>query len=386
MTDKINSDSKIVDTQEYFEIKTFTGYKKTSAFIELHKAILNSRIEELCFWISEIHISGYTEMLWDKIIIFSSKLININNPHLSKYLHQEYLQYLELTKLCKSKNYIELRNSYYSRQQLHKIGLILSQSKKINIPNIPKIYKNDFDISNIQSKLMAKDTKLLDKIIQENDPKELKISINEFLYHLHNKNLNWSLYWLSWILEYEHKIIKKEKHFHCHVRKIENIDSKFHTDLSWLIWNCLFVTIENDKIEYIRYIYMLYKINFSKSKKNSRVPLLVNAVSLIIENIDTKISLIQNKDIVDTVLSNIDTIYHKIQNNKKNDELLQKTYTIDNTVVDDVVNNVLTNKQEYLKKSQEKNDKKKDKNELNKVSRNKLDAIMKINSEVFNLK
>ena len=395
MSGKIDINSKITDTQENFEVKTFTGYKKPSVFTELHKSILNSRIEELCFWIAEIHISGYIEMLWDKLIIFSSKLININNPKLSNYLYQEYQQYLELTKLCKSQNFIELRNSYYSRQQLHKIGLILSQSKKINIPNIPKIYTNDFDILNIQSKLMAKDTKLLDKVFQENDPNELKISINEFLYHLVNKNLNWSLYWLSWILEYEKKIIKKDKHFHCHTRKIENIDSKFYKDLSWLLWNCLFITIDdNNKIEYIKYIYMLYKIKFSKSKKNSRVPLLIHAILLIIENIDTQISLIQDKEIIDTVLGNIDSIYYKIQNNKTNDEVLQKLQSyidIDNTTNDnynnnDLVNNVLANKEEYLKKSQEKSKKKKDKNTLNEVSRNKIDTIMKINSEVFNLR
>ena len=70
---------KIIDKNTKYEKKTFSGYKKTSVFTEINNCMLDSRIENTCYWAAEIHCSGYTELLWEKIILFSSKYININN-------------------------------------------------------------------------------------------------------------------------------------------------------------------------------------------------------------------------------------------------------------------------------------------------------------------
>lgn len=374
--DTIDIDSKIEDVQLEFPIKTFTGYKKISVLNELQKTITNSRIEELCFWTAELHCSGCSQLLWDKLIILSSKMININNPKLSKYIWEEYQRYLEM---IKTDNHLELRNNYHSRQQLHTLILIFSQSKKISIPTIPKIYDNDYEIGHIQTKLMAKNTDVLMQVFKENDPQELKIAINEFLFHLQHKNLNWSLYWLNWILEYEKKRIQKDKHFHCHIRKIDNVDSKFHTDVSWLLWNCILYIVSRDnnqKLEDIKYIYFLYKIHFCKSKKNNRLPLIVHAILILIEELNYNIPLIQNNDMIHITLNNIDAIYKKIKMNKVNEELKIDTM---NHSSKNIVNNVLKNKEDYLKKNT------KHKNQLNEISKNKIDTIMKINNELFHL-
>ena len=76
--------------------------------------------------------------------------------------------------------------------------IVLSKKRKIN--QLPKIKKDEFIINNFKSKLEAKDNKLIDKIISDEDPSEIRIAINEMAFHIYNKNTIKSLYWLSWIV------------------------------------------------------------------------------------------------------------------------------------------------------------------------------------------
>ena len=69
---------KIIDKNTLYNKKTFSGYKKNSVFTELNNCLLDNRIENVCYWTAEIHCSGFTNLLWEKIIVFASKYININ--------------------------------------------------------------------------------------------------------------------------------------------------------------------------------------------------------------------------------------------------------------------------------------------------------------------
>ena len=308
---------KIVDKNTKYDKKTFSGYKKTSIFTELNNCILDSRIENACYWAAEIHCSGYIESLWEKIILFSSKYVNINNPLLPKYIYKHYEEYKKLKSKCQTKNFIELRNSENSRKQLCEIMIILCTSKKINIPKIPKIYETDFDIFTIQNKLQAKNTHSIDQILKKNDPLELRIPVNELIFNIKNKNLNYSIYWLTWIIEYDKRISKKEKSLICHSRNIENIENKYQNDVSWLIWNAIFYCCQNlEYIEQIKYLYQTYKINFTKSKKKSRISIFINSILFIVEKVDNTIPLKSREDIIITATNNINMIYQKIQNSK----------------------------------------------------------------------
>ena len=368
---------KIIDKNILYNKKTFSGYKKNSVFNELNNCLLDNRIENACYWASEIHCSGFTNLLWEKIIIFTSKFININNPLLPKYIHQKYKEYQELTKKCQTKNYIELRNNLESRRQICEIIIILCLSKKINIPKIPKIYNNDFDIVNIQNKLQAKNTHILDKIFKRNDPLELRIPINELIFNIKNRNLNTSIYWLTWVIEYDKKISKKEK-LCCNVRNIENIEDKYKTDVSWLIWNAIFSCCDNNTfyIEQIKYLYQIYKINFTKSKKNSRISLLIHSILLIVEKVDNTIPLKNREDIIMSACNNINFVYQRLQNSKIEDSNMINIQT--ETEKDNKEKNKDNLTEKILK------EKKKNKSNISENSQQKLDAIMNITNIICN--
>ena len=69
----------IEDPRVNFKIKTYNEYKKTSVFTSLLKSIGESRLEEACHWTAELVASGYVIELFDKLLIYSSKNINIKN-------------------------------------------------------------------------------------------------------------------------------------------------------------------------------------------------------------------------------------------------------------------------------------------------------------------
>ena len=103
---------------------------------------------------------------------------------------------------------------------------MLTLSRKRKLETIPKLKKIDFFFNFFKSKLEAKDTQMIDHILKEDDPNEIRIVANEFLYQLTNKNISKTLYWLGWILEWEKINTKKYKIFKVGTRYNEGIDKK----------------------------------------------------------------------------------------------------------------------------------------------------------------
>ena len=225
--------------------------------------------------------------------------------------------------------------------------------------------------------MQAKNTHILDKIFKRNDPLELRIPINELIFNIKNRNLNTSIYWLTWVIEYDKKISKKEK-LCCNVRNIENIEDKYKTDVSWLIWNAIFSCCDNNTfyIEQIKYLYQIYKINFTKSKKNSRISLLIHSILLIVEKVDNTIPLKNREDIIISACNNINFVYQRLQNSKIEDSNMMNIQT--ETEKDNKEKNKDNLTEKILK------EKKKNKSNISENSQQKLDAIMNITNIICN--
>jgi len=354
----VPEDFAIIDKQKIFLKKTFSGYKKTSVFTELNNCLIDSRIDNILYWTAEIHCSGYIDILWDKIFIFMSKNININNPELPTYIFKHYIYYSKILKKIRFDNkLLHLRNAQESRNQLFDIMITFALSKKISLPKIPKIFNQDFLLENIMYKLNAKNTHHIKKIMKNNDPKELLLPLNELIFNIQKKNMNDSIYWISWILSYEKYLAKSGKKITCSVRCIKDIEKKYYDDISWLIWNTIFYCCDQNKFtNQIKSIYQIYKINFTKSKKNTRIHLFIHAILLIIEKVDSTIPLKIKSKINTNNINEINNLYKKIQYDKLKD--LKKNS--ENSLVENIIlNHCPTNNSSHH--TQNKNKKKKKK-------------------------
>ena len=154
----INDSRLLID----FKDKTFSGYKKTDLFNILFKCIDKNKIESACNWITECLISGYTLTIFEKLIIYSCKVVHINNPRLPHFLYKRYYRYVKLkvkySGSVKSSNvagYLSLRNSQVIRNMICEIRVIICNSVKVKALSLPKIKEGDFDSDFIKSKLCA---------------------------------------------------------------------------------------------------------------------------------------------------------------------------------------------------------------------------------------
>ena len=93
---KIN-DSRFLND---FKNKTFSGYKKSEVINTLFKNIDKNKVENSCNWITECIISGYTLVIWNKILSYACRIIHINNPNIfsSYYEHQYFSKFIYIVK------------------------------------------------------------------------------------------------------------------------------------------------------------------------------------------------------------------------------------------------------------------------------------------------
>ena len=316
-------DSKylIIDprTPNCFKDKTFSEFKKRDVINALLKSIESGKVENACFWITECLVSGYLFEIFEKLIIFGSKVVHINNPHLPSFLLNRYTTFLKsidhLNKKDK-KNFIHLRNTQSIRNCLFDIVTTLTtSSKNKRYDKYPKLKEDtDFSLSAIKKKMNATMQILPSHIIKFTDPEELRVIMNEFYFNLKNVNGGYDncIYWILWLINWE-KINKKKKlAFEIEERSIKGIKQNLCRDLIWLVWSVIFDEAnlrDNNIKKEIQNLFLLYKDNFTSGKRNSRLPLVYHAVGLLTLPVKFNIPIRSNYDIFIQTQCNINKMF-----------------------------------------------------------------------------
>ena len=89
-----------------------------------------------------------------------------------------------------------------------------------------------------KKRLIAKTLDGAEKFVNNDDPPEMRIIINEFSYNLEEVRYNFEnlIYWISWAFEWEKINQKKNQEFNCCVRGINGVDKKYQRDFIWIFW------------------------------------------------------------------------------------------------------------------------------------------------------
>jgi len=315
----ISENCRITDSRKLkdFKEQTFGGYNIAQASNALDKAIMEDKLEPALHWCLQLFLSGIINPLWSKLITFGSKQINIYNPKLPEFIYNknhEWQEIIDNGKFTKD-NILLLRNHPKLRLLLSEMIAILVLSKKRKINQLPKIKKEEFIIDKFKSKLEAKDNSLVDSIISDGDPSEIRIAINEMAYHIHNKNTNKTLYWLNWILEWEKINSKKYGKYECASRSIEGIDSKYYKDVVWLIWSVIhkikkinisygvfrgndFSNNNNERDKQIQALWKLYTNKFTPASRAKKQSYIIWSIIYLTETVDYLIPLVDRPKIL----------------------------------------------------------------------------------------
>jgi hypothetical protein len=364
-------DTRII---EKFKKETFSGYKKTDVYKALFKSIDSKKYEESCNWLVECIISGYTLDIWEKLCVYGSKRIHINNIKLPIFIYKKNILFHNIVNnynCSKNKeNILLLRNDETIKNVMSSLIYLLISSEKDIIVKQTKLYKSDFNITNIQKKLKSPHTLLPDSFVHMNEPDELNMILNEIYFHIQNLKYGYDhvIFWIDWLLKWEK--INKNIHWNIDERN-ELVNKKYRSDIIWMIWDIIHLQ-KNKKnksiINIINSLYHLYIHNYCKTKKSVRLPYLYNAIALLTyENKPTKLI----KDIMGyiQIQINIDQIF-KLKNI--------------NSVIDK--NNVVNKIKENIQNTEKLNSKKKKKIDpkIEKLN-NHLDIFNELNSKIFNL-
>jgi len=319
----ISETIRITDTRliKDFKEQTFGGYNILQASTALEKALLEDKLEPALHWCLQLFLSGILNGLWAKLLSFISKNINIYNPTIPEFMYNKNLQWeiiVDNVKFTKD-NVLLLRNHPAIRLLLAEMIAVIVLSKKRKINLLPKIKKEEFIIDNFKSKLEAKDNKIIENIIYDEDPSEIRIAINEMANHIYNKNTTKALYWLSWIIEWEKINSKKYGKYECALRTIEGVDSKYYKDVVWLIWsvinkiNKLNIPItfggsinpgKNNRDIQIQSLLKLYTNKFVLSSRSKKQIYIIWSILYLTETVDYNTQLIDRpKQLFQSMLS-----------------------------------------------------------------------------------
>jgi len=300
----------IEDTRhlEDFKDKSFSGFKKTEVFKTLFKSMEAGKVENACHWITECMISGYCLELIDKIIIFSSKIIHINNPNLPAYLWRKYQYFFKTINninLKKQKHLcIHFRNNQVLRNLYFDIVSVITLSTKSKrYDKYPKINEStDFQFENIKRRLHAQANFCPDALFKFTDPEELRVVINEIMFHFKNINSGYDncCYWISWIFQWEKKNKKLKQKFEIDERQITDVKKSYWKDVVWIIWTAILFegNTRSDEIKYqINSLYNLFKYDFTGPKRNKKIPLIYHAIGYLTHTIRFNTPIIIDKKV-----------------------------------------------------------------------------------------
>lgn len=303
-----------------FKSTTFSGYKLTDVKKQLIENMNKSKIEPACYWSAELVCSGHFSDLWECIIFFVGKYINIANPKIAIYLDNRYTIFKNIMNQKHFNLEIDLRNNLTIRNMFAEIISILATSNKKTGFEAIKINKNEeFDLTIMKEHFKAKDTNYANEIFFNDDAKELFIPINEFAFSINQEhcNVQQACYWIEWIIEFDSKCRKNKLPCKCR-RRIVNVDSKFQTDSIWIVWDVLINKVENNKnsnylLPIMKSLREIFCVKYSLGTTKKRKFLLYFAVQLISENINFNIEIINNKELIQNIINKINEIYKQIK-------------------------------------------------------------------------
>jgi len=315
-----------------FKGVTFSNYKRADSKKALLNSLIEGKIEPSCYWSIEFICAGHFLELWDILLMFYSKYINIGNPKFPLYMLLRFNNFKEIIISGYVDNELKLRNNAKVRILFAEVITILCLSTKTHALSPVKVNGSNLSISDIPDKLNADSVNYGNTFFKKEDPKELFIAINEFVYNLRNtRNAREVCYWFEWILDYEVLCKKKNNNkINCSRRDFMPIENKYRRDIIWLIWEIILNECDKMPIKnIINALFELFCIKFKPNFKKKRRFLIYNAITFITNGVNTTIDIYTEELKITTIKKKINTIYKQVKKN----ELTPKTdYLFNNSI------------------------------------------------------
>jgi hypothetical protein len=317
------NDIEINDIREdkHFKGITFSEFKKTDVKKELLNSLTKSKIEPCCYWSAELICAGHYVDLWEIIIMFYSKYIQLANPKLAIYLDLRIKNFKELITSGFLDQELRLRNSQKMRRLFCEVMCVLCEAKRKHSFSEIKIKKEDFDLTQMTERFKAPKIDYAEKIFKKDDPRELFIAVNELAYSVSDEGKNCidACYWIEWIIESETIRKTRGDYMRCERRKFAIVDSKLQMETVWLIWDILLTESLNKSQmiqKVINSLLNIFCLKYTQNTHKKRKLILYFVVSLLTEPVSFTEDIVADKAKIEVVTSNINNVYKQIKKNE----------------------------------------------------------------------
>jgi len=301
---------------------SFSQHKKTEVRGELIHNMLIRKLDACCHWVAELVCAGHYAFLWEIILHYLAKYINLGNPKLPIYVLMRFNDFKSIVKQGNFINEIDLRNNPQIRQLFAELICNLSVShKKPAFEPMVSHKQSNFDIMELSTLLMAPPTTIdtISHLLNNDDPHELFTIFTEFAYNIDNRDLSNACHWIDWIIQYQAHCIKAKEPIVGYRRAHIPVDPKFQTNLIWIMWDILNHHSNTPLLQKVVQALMnLFCIQYKMGVCEKRKQLLFYAVSIITESVDFTIDIITPtyKGKVEEILEQNDKYYRELKKNE----------------------------------------------------------------------
>lgn len=307
---------------------SYTGYTKSAVLSQWHKCLQKQQYEEACHWTAELDASGWQADVWQKLILYASKNVHVHCPKLPLIMARNYAYYqLYLTKHTKliDKPKYQLRNHHQLQQNLCQLIGIVTLSSKGPVYTLPQI-----DVSKVNDADLVVGTHAwLMPHKSDADNKNVLRMLSTMLCHVENRCTHKMVYWLSVLVEYDKHQKKNKTPITMAGRKpLLPDDSSYRhvyleganaTDWVWLLWRALAqCAIAFNKprecANTLKALCYLFALDYTTSKRNTRMPLLLHALQLVGAEVDWTASVYTSvrEDLIAKACTNVHLLYADI--------------------------------------------------------------------------
>lgn len=312
-----------IRTPSQFRTYSFSNFKKTVVCHELIDNMQKQKIEPACYWAAELICAGHFYDLWELFIQYIGQHIHLGNPKILKYMEMRYQIFSNIVKQGHYSSELNLRNHPQIRKLFAEIIVVLSYSNRKHSLILMQIDKEEeFIVEKLIEKSTASTTEYVDHLFRKEDPMELYIPINEFVYNVSPavKNMRNACYWIEWLIDFDALNRKRKTPLVCERRKeAKMVEFKLQNDVIWILWEALIQQSQsrgNYIEELMKSLLFLFSIKYTSACSKKRRFLLYFGVSLLTEPVLTNVEITTKKSVIETVLNNIDEIYKQIKPNE----------------------------------------------------------------------
>ena len=332
---------------------SYTGYAKSAVLSQWQKCLQKQQFEEACHWTTEMDASGWQDEIWQKLILYASKHVHLHCPKLPSLMARNFAFYnLYVTKHFKTRSLPQHqpRNNSSLRQNMcQMIGLVTLSSKGpvYALPQIDIFKVNEADlVTGTHAWLMPHKTNSDNTVVVQ--------MLSTIMCHVEAKSTHKVIYWMSVLVEYD-KHQKKNKtpvtmtprkpllpddSFYKHVY----LDNAHACDWVWLMWSGLAQASiafhrHPDCLKAIKGLSYLFAVDYTTSKRNARMPILIHALELVCAEADWTSSVYASVDemMIEKACMNIHVMYTDIMDKRL--QLVQHQLTTTSETTAQVCNN-----------------------------------------------